>query len=94
MALGNRVVKSNSQTWLKENGGLVEVTENLARRLNSYFWRKRKSCHLWVGVTLLKLQKRICKTDGPSLAASLEPLAYHQNVASSSLFCRYYLIGE
>ena len=37
-----------------------------------------------------KLQKRICRTDGPSLAASLEPLAHCQNVASLSLFYRYY----
>ena len=29
-----------------------------------------------------KLQKRICRTVGPSLTVSLEPLAYCQNVAS------------
>ena len=37
-----------------------------------------------------KLQKRICRTVGPSLAASLEPLAHRRNVASLSLFYRYY----
>ena len=37
-----------------------------------------------------KLQKPICRTVGPSLAASLEPLAHRQNVASLSLFYRYY----
>ena len=37
-----------------------------------------------------KLQKRIGRTVGPSLAASLEPVAHHQNVASLSLFYRYY----
>ena len=37
-----------------------------------------------------KLQKRICSTVGPSLAASLEPLAHHRNVASLSLLYRYY----
>ena len=36
-----------------------------------------------------KLQKWICRTVGPSLAASLEPLAHRQNVASLSLFYRY-----
>ena len=36
------------------------------------------------------LQKRICRTAGPSLAASLEPLAHSRNVASLSLFYRYY----
>ena len=33
-----------------------------------------------------KLQKQICKTVGPSLAASLEPLAHRRNVASLSFF--------
>ena len=44
----------------------------------------KKSCYLD------KLQKRICRTAGPSLAASLEPLTHRQNVASLSLFYRYY----
>ena len=53
-------------------------------------------CHAWVGAPscylemLDKPQKRICRTGGPSLAASLEPLAHHLNVASLSLFYRYY----
>ena len=37
------------------------------------------SCYLEL---LNKLQKRICRTVGPSLAASPEPLAHHQNVFS------------
>ena len=53
-------------------------------------------CHVWAGAPscylelLDKLQKRICRTVGPSLAASLEPLAHPRNVASLSLFYRYY----
>ena len=53
-------------------------------------------CHVWAGAPICylelldKLQKWICRTVGPSLAASLEPLAHHQNVASLSLFYRYY----
>ena len=53
-------------------------------------------CHVWAGVPgcylelLDKLQKRISRTVGPSLAASLEPLGHRQNVASLSLFFRYY----
>ena len=52
-------------------------------------------CHVWAGAPscswelLEKLQKRICRTVSPSLAASLEPLAHHRNVASLSLFYRY-----
>ena len=54
------------------------------------------SCHVWDGAPscylelLDKLQKRICRTVGPSVAASLEPLAHRRNVASLSLFYRYY----
>ena len=53
-------------------------------------------CHVWAGAPscylelLGKLQKQICRTVGPSLAASLEPLAHRRNVASLSLFYRYY----
>ena len=53
-------------------------------------------CHVWGGAPscyldlLDKLQKRICRIVGPSLAASLEPLAHRRNVASLSLFYRYY----
>ena len=39
---------------------------------------------------LYKLEKQICRTVGPSLAASLEPLAHRRNVASLSLFYSYY----
>ena len=53
-------------------------------------------CHVWDGAPscylelLEKLQKRICRTVGPSLVTSLEPLAHRQNVASLSLFYRCY----
>ena len=50
-------------------------------------------CHVYANASgcylklLDKLQKRICRTVGPSLAASLEPLAHRPNVAS---FYRHY----
>ena len=53
-------------------------------------------CHVWAGASswylelLAKLQKPICRTVSPSLVASHEPLAHRPNVASLSLFCRYY----
>ena len=57
-------------------------------------------CHGWAGAPsyylelLDKLRKEICRTlvgcVGPSLAASLESLAHHQNVASLSLFYWYF----
>ena len=48
---------------------------------------KMDSCYLEL---LGKLQKRTCRAVGPSLAASLETLAHHHNVACLSLFYRYY----
>ena len=53
----------------------------------SHVWAGVPSCYLEL---LYKLQKLICRTVGPSLAASLKPLAHCQNVASLSLFYRYY----
>ena len=53
-------------------------------------------CHVWAGAPscylelLDKLQKRICRTVGPSLIAFLESLVHRQNVASLSLFYRCY----
>ena len=50
-------------------------------------WAGDPSCYLKL---LYKLQKWICRTVGPSLVASLEPLAHCRNVTSLSLFYRYY----
>ena len=53
-------------------------------------------CHVWAGAPscylelLDKLQKWICRTISPPLATCLEPLTHRQNVASLSLFYRYY----
>ena len=51
-----------------------------------HVWDGAPSCYL---VLLDKLQKRICRTDDPSLAACLEPLAHCRNIARLSLFNRY-----
>ena len=53
-------------------------------------------CHIWAGAPscylelLDKLQKRICRTVGPSPATSLKPLPDRRNVPSLCLFYRYY----
>ena len=52
-----------------------------------YVWGGAPSCYLEL---LDKLQKWICRTVDPSLAAFFEPLAHCRNVASLSLFYRYY----
>ena len=44
MDIGNRVMKSNNETLLKENGGLLQLTEDWARGvLKSMDWVRRKS---------------------------------------------------
>ena len=45
-----------------------------------HVWARAPS---WYLEFLGKLQKRICRTVGPSLAASLEPLAHFRNVTKS-----------
>ena len=54
-----------------------------------HIWAGAPSCYLQL---LDNLQKRICRIAGPSVADSLEPLAHHRNVASLSLFYRYYFV--
>ena len=48
------------------------------------------SCYLEL---LDQLQKQICRTVGCSLAVSLEPLSHCWNIASLSLFYKYYVGG-
>ena len=58
-------------------------------------------CHVWAGAPsyylemLGKIQKRICRTVGPSLAASIESLAHCRNAADvhlNWLKCFHFLI--
>ena len=48
--------------------------------------------HAWAGAIsfYLDMQNWLCRTFGPTLVSSLETLGHHRNVASISLFCRYY----
>ena len=93
---------SIAKTASKEIGALIRSMKFLSPKVDLYLYKStirrcmEYCCHVWVGAPLCylelvdKLQKRICRTVGPSLAASLEPLAHRQNVASVSLFYRYY----
>ena len=53
-------------------------------------------CHVWTGAPSCYLElldkppKWVYRTVGLSLASSLEPLAHRRNIASLSLFYRYY----
>ena len=52
-------------------------------------------CHVWTGAPSslefrISYKNGFCKTIGPSLAVSLEPMAHRRNAASLSLFYRYH----
>ena len=93
---------SIAKTTSKKIGVLIRSMKFLLPEFALYLYKSTicpcmEYCfHVWAGAPscclelLDKLQKRIYITVGPSFAASLEPLAYHQNVASLSLFYRYY----
>ena len=80
-----------AQSWLW--GSKIAVKKNLRY---GHVWRMECCCHFWAGAPscyskfLHKLQKWICNIIGPSLAACLLPLAHCGNLASLSLFYRYY----
>ena len=94
------IAKSNS----KKNGALTRSMKFLSPEVALYLYKFTIwpcmeyccHCHIWAGAPscylelLRKLQKRTCRTAGPSFAASLKPLAHRRNVASLSLFYAYY----
>ena len=66
---------------------LYESTIRACMEYCCHVWASAPSCYLEL---FDKLQKQICRTLSPSLAASLEPLDHCGNVASLSVFYRYY----
>ena len=64
---------------------LYKSTIHPCMEYSCYFWAGAPSCYLEL---LDKLPKQMCRTVGPSLAASLELLAHRQNMASLSIFYR------
>ena len=62
------------------------VYKTLCMKYCSQVWAGAPSCFLEL---LEKLQKRICRTTGPSFVASVEPLAHCRSVVGLSLLCRY-----
>ena len=92
---------SIAKTASKKIGALICSTKFLSPEVALYLYKSticpclQYCCHVWAGAPsyylglLDKLQKRICRIVGPSLADSLEPLAHCRNLASLSLFYRY-----
>ena len=93
---------SIAKTASKRSGALIRSMKFLSPEVALYLYKSticpcmEYCCHIWAGAPscylelLDKLQKRICRIVGHLLAASLELLAYRRNVASLSLFYRYY----
>ena len=91
-----------AKTASKKIGALIDTVKFLSPEVALHLYKSTMrscmeyGCHIWAGAPscylelLDKLQKRICRTVGRSLAASIEPLAHHGNVANLSLFYRYY----
>ena len=79
---------SIAKTASKKIGPLIRSMEFLSPEVALYLYKStihpcmEYCCHIWTGAPgcylelLDKLQNRICRTVGPSLAASLEPLAH------------------
>ena len=85
---------SFAKTASKKIGGLIRSMKFFSPKVFSlcmeyccYVWTSTPSCFLEL---LDKLQKRIFRTVGPSLAAFLEPLAHRRNEASLTLFYSYF----
>ena len=86
----------------KKIGALIRSMKFLSPEVALYLYKStirpcmEYCCHIWAGAPSCylelfdKLQKQICRTVGPSLAASPKPLIHSPNVASLSFFYRYY----
>ena len=93
---------SIAKTASKKIGALIRSMKSLSPEVALYLYKPtirpcmEYYCHVWAGAPscllefLDKLQKQICKTDGPLIVASLESLANRRYVASVNLFYRYY----
>ena len=90
-------IVSTAKTASKNIGALIRCIKFLSPEVALYLYKStirpcmEYCCHVWAGAPscylelLDMLQKQICRTVGPSLAASLEPLTHCQNVASLNL---------
>ena len=93
---------SIAKTASKKIGVLIRFMKFLSPEVVLYLYKSticlcmEYCCHVWAGAPschlglLDKLQKQIGRTVGSGYATSLEPLAHRLNVASLSLFYRYY----
>ena len=83
-------------------GALIHAVKFLSPEVAQFLYKSiiypcmEYCCHIWAGASscylelLGRLQKWICRTVCLSLAAFVEPLVHRGNVASLSIFYRYY----
>ena len=95
-----------AKTACQQIGALIHSMKFLSPEVALYLYKFNKRsymeycCHVWADAPscylelLDKLQKWICRTVCPSLAASLEPLAHLRNVASLIKFFYRYNFGR
>ena len=95
-------ISSIAKTASWKIGALIRSMKFLSPEVSLYLYKSticpcmEYCCHILAGAPgcylelLDKLQKRIYRTVGPSLATSFEPLAHCHDLASLSLFYRYY----
>ena len=92
---GSHIV-SIAKTASKKIGALICLMKFVSPEVATIQPCMEYCCDVWAGAPSCylelpdKLQKWICRTVGPSFVASLEPLAHRRNVATLSLFYRYY----
>ena len=99
--LGSYII-SIAKTSFKKIGALIRSMTFLSLEVALFLYKfiiwscMEYCCHVWTGTPscylelLDKLQKWICRTIGPSFAASLELLSHRRNATSLSLFSRNY----
>ena len=87
-------IRSTAKTLSKKIGALVHFMKISSSEVALYLYLftiqpyMEYCCHVWVGAPncflefLVKLQKQICRTIGPSVATFLEALDHHANIAS------------
>ena len=100
--MGSYIISIAKITFMKI-GALIHSMNFVSSEVALYLYKStlcpcmEYCCHVWAGAAscslelLDKLQKQICRTVGFSVATSVEILTHHWNVASLSLFYRYYI---
>ena len=94
---------STAKAASKNIGVLIRSMKLLSPEFALYLYKSiiqpcmEHSCHVWAGAPscclelLDKLQKQICRTVGPSLAASHVPLPYSQGLLIILIDCMIFL---